>query len=99
MTEIIPNFEDMQVVDKDGNFTPTWKNIMSSLVTFLQKNHSQEGLVSPQQTTSNINTLSTVRSVGSMIYNTDTNQYEICSLTSPTTAEFRTITTSKIVTI
>jgi hypothetical protein len=91
MTGQVPNFEDMQVVDSDGNFTPAWKNIMSGLFSFVQQNFSQEGLVVPQQTTANIGTLTTMKSVGVILYDSDTDTFKACIKTSPTTSVFKTI--------
>lgn len=50
----IPNFVDMQVIDKDGFFTPEWKIIMQNLIQTLQQNASDEGLVAPTQNAANI---------------------------------------------
>ena len=97
MTGKIPNFEDTTIVDKNGMLTPIWKNIMSELVSFLQQNHSQEGLISPQQSTSTITSLATTKSIGAMIYDSTTNQFKVCTKTGTTTAKFKTVTTSSIV--
>ena len=95
MISKIPNFEDSPMIDDNGMLTPIWKNIMQGLVTFLQQNHSQEGLVSPRQSTATITSLGTTKSVGSMIYDTDFNQYKVCEQTGVSTAEFKTVVTSK----
>ncbi len=95
MTGKIPNFEDCPITDESGMLTPIWKNILAGTISFLQQNHSQEGLVLPQQSTANIGTLATIQSVGATVYDNVLNQFDMCLQTGPKTAEFRTVTLSK----
>lgn len=53
----IPNLPIGAIVDKDGLFTDVGKNFFNQLIVELQTNASQEGLVSPTQTASNIVTI------------------------------------------
>ena len=73
----IPNFIDCQFTNKDGFLSGTWRQILTQLFTELQKNTSVEGLVFPSQTTSNINTLGSNVSVGSLLYDKDTKQPKV----------------------
>lgn len=73
----IPNFIDCKFVDKDGKLTDTWKMILSQLFSHLQNNLSQEGIKIPQQTTTNIGLLNNIKSLGSLIYDKDTNELKV----------------------
>lgn len=80
----IPNFDNIQFVDKNGFLTDQWKQILTQLFTSLQQNAGNEGLVMPSQTASNIaliqnnlvNGLPTCQ-FGTMIYDTTNNQPKI----------------------
>ena len=73
----IPNFTHEEVVNKDGHFTDTWRNIFSQLLQQLQGNFSNEnGLVTPPNTTANITQLTNKN--GAMFYDTDTHQMKVC---------------------
>jgi len=74
----VPNFIDSQVVGQDGRLTDTWKNIFTQLLDNLQATVSDEGINIPQQTTTDIATLATSKSVGKIIYDKTTNQYKAC---------------------
>lgn len=54
---VIPNLPLGNIVDKDGNPTDQFLLFMQQLIFTLQKIVGAEGLVSPSQTTSNINTI------------------------------------------
>jgi len=91
----IPNFEDNRFVDKDGHLTDSWRLIMQQLFQQLQQHVSQEGFILPQQNSDTIGKLTTTKSIGAMIYNSDMNMYQVCESTGPTTSEFKTVVTSK----
>lgn len=73
----IPNFVDAPIVDKNGHLTSIWKQILTQLITELQKSVSEEGFKIPQQPTSNIAKLNNLLSKGHLIYDSDTNQLKI----------------------
>jgi hypothetical protein len=73
----IPNFEDMQVVTKDGFLTSEWRQILMQLFTELQKNASDEGLIAPSQPTANINQFTGIDKNGAIFYDSDTNQLKV----------------------
>ncbi len=70
----IPGFLEGRVVDKDGFFTPVWREIMRQVLTQLQINFSDEGYLLPQQPTANVVQLNTTKSLGAILYNTDTDK-------------------------
>jgi len=74
---IFPNFLDSKVVDENGMLTDTWRAILSQVLTQLQINFSHEGLKIPQQSTTNVNALNTSKSIGSLLYDKDTNQLKV----------------------
>jgi len=51
---IIPNFENIKFVNRDGYLTDEWQNVLQALFTVLQRNVSNEGFQVPQQPTANI---------------------------------------------
>lgn len=73
----IPNFYDGKVVDKEGNFTEEWKNIMSQLFNELQKKMSNESHVAPSQSTTNISVLNVPKYKGGLLYDKDTNKLKV----------------------
>ena len=81
MTEklsIVPNFEDHVLVGNDGKLSTEWKAILTQLFQQLAKYISNEGIKVPYQTTENINKLNTAKSIGNIIYDSDTNQFKAC---------------------
>jgi hypothetical protein len=74
---MIPNFENLKFVDENGMLTDTWRQTMSGLITQLQKTISKEGLVVPQQTSSNIAILNNIKSLGALLYDQNTNQLKV----------------------
>jgi hypothetical protein len=73
----IPNFIDTPIVDKDGNLTLTWKQIIQQLITQLQLGLSDEGILVPQQTAGNIAKLTGDKVIGSLIYDSDNNLLKV----------------------
>jgi len=73
----IPNFVDTKVTDKEGNFTETWRQIMSQLLSELQGRMSEESHVVPSQTTANIALLNTTDLAGGLVYNKDTKKLNV----------------------
>lgn len=82
----IPNLPLGQMVDENGNATPSELTFRQTLLTNLQKNFGDEGCVIPIQTTANITTIQNNQAInnetgvlgytcgyGRFIYNSDTN--------------------------
>lgn len=67
----IPNFIDAQVINKNGYLTDVWRQIFIQLFTELQINFSEEGIIIPKQTNSNIISLSGTDGTGKLLYNKD----------------------------
>ncbi len=77
-TSIIPDIpRDSQVIDpKTGRMTAHWELYHQQLNLSLQSNYQNEGVKSPPQTTSNINTIVATNQtnlVGNLIYDTTLN--------------------------
>lgn len=97
----IPNFTDVKVIetegDKAGMFTETWRMIFSQLFTELQKNASNESIVTPSQPTTNISQLqgsNKKQYTGGLVYDSTTNLLKV-SIYDPgsDTNTFKTIQT------
>ena len=79
----IPNFEDVKFVETEGQnkgmLTETWRGILSQIIQQLQLNASDESLVAPSQTTSNILTIQNAgeKYKGGLIYDSTTNQLKV----------------------
>ena len=67
----VPNFENIQVVDKNGFLTNEWRQIMTELFTQMHTSLSDEGLIAPSQSTSNITQLSVAEKNGATFYDSD----------------------------
>jgi hypothetical protein len=74
---IIPNFENIQFVDRDGYLTPEWQLIMQQVFQLLQKNLSDEGYTLPQQPTGTIVALNTAASTGNLLYDSTTDEAKV----------------------
>jgi hypothetical protein len=68
---IIPNFENIQLVDRNGMLTEAGQLLFQNLFSQLQLYISNEGLKIPQQTAANIALLNTSQSVGNLLYDSD----------------------------
>lgn len=68
----IPVFDNIQFVDGNGLLTPEWRAIMQNLFQTLQDRFSNEGLVMPSQSTTNIDLL-TNSDNGALVYDETTN--------------------------
>ena len=73
----IPNFENIQAIDKNGHWTEQWQLLMQQLFSELQNNLSKEGYKLPQQTTDNINILDNANSTGALIYDNTTHEFKV----------------------
>lgn len=89
----IPNIIDRPISDKEGNLTSEWKQLLTELITQLQLNVSDEGFIIPRQSSANITSISTSKSVGAIVYDSDTNQFKAC-VSSGGTGVFKTINLS-----
>lgn len=73
----IPNFENIQMVDRNGYLTEQWQMIMQQLFQVLQQNLSDEGYKLPQQSTTIITALNTAASTGNLLYDSTTDQAKV----------------------
>ena len=73
----IPNFQNIQFVDRNGYLTDQWQLILQNLFQELQKNTSNEGLFVPQQPTTTITALNTAASTGALLYDSTTNHLKV----------------------
>ena len=88
MTQNIPDLPVSQITDKDGFATAPEYQFRQNLVQSLQSVTSNEGLVPPSQTSANITIIQNGKNpqgqftcqAGTLIYNTDTNQLQVCIL-------------------
>lgn len=87
---------DKQIVDKNGEITSAWDLFFQQLVMALQTNYKPEGIVLPGQTTANIANLgNTEGSIGNILYNSTTNQFQgivLVSLGPPIVTATKTFT-------
>jgi hypothetical protein len=77
----IPTFSNGQIVDKDGNCTPSFGQYNDQLNQQMQLNLSDNGTVIPGNTTVNITYFSSVSNPnampnGTVWYDTDTGQFK-----------------------
>ena len=99
MTQNIPDLPVSPMVEKDGYATSPEYQFRQNLVQALQSVTSDEGLVPPSQNSANITIIQNGKNPqglftcqgGTLIYNTDTNQLQVCILVAgvPT---FKTLT-------
>lgn len=74
----IPNLQSQPMIDpKTGNTVTMWLGWFSQLTTVLQNILSDEGLLVPQQPTTNITILDNTKSIGRLVYDSTTNQLKI----------------------
>jgi len=88
----IPNFSTSQIVNKDGALTDEWQQIFMQLISELQKNASNEGVIVPQQSTTDITRLESQKSIGAILYDHVTDKFKACfkkTVGSVTTGEFK----------
>lgn len=84
----IPDLPVSAITEKDGYPTPPEYQFRQNLIQSLQSVTSDEGLVPPSQNTANITIIQNGRNTqgqyscqgGTLIYNTDTNQLQVCIL-------------------
>lgn len=71
---IIPDLpRDIQAVDKDGNFTDDYQLFFDQLIGTLQTIISPEGFLLPKQNDANINQLTSVNSIATLLYDSTHN--------------------------
>ena len=68
----IPVFDNIKFIDENGLLTPEWRAILQDLFQTLQARFSDEGLVMPSQSVSNINLLNNSDD-GALVYDETTN--------------------------
>ena len=99
MTMNIPDLPVEQTTDKEGFPTPSEYQFRQNLVQSLQSVTSDEGLVPPTQTPANITIIQNGTDPqglftcqgGTLIYNSTTNQLQVCILVGGTPT-FKTLT-------
>ncbi len=74
---IVPTFSYDKVVDKEGNWSLIWLQIITQLLQQLQVSFSEEGLVLPQQSSANITVIAASYPNGTMFYNSDTDEFQV----------------------
>lgn len=62
-----------KIVNKDGTIATEWKNFFDELLTAMQQNLSNEGLVAPSQSAANVAKL-TQSSNGTLLYDQTNNE-------------------------
>lgn len=72
----VPTFSYDKIVDKDGNWTLIWLQIIMQLLQQLQLNFSDNGVVIPSQSTSNITALLSNSLNGTIWYDSDTDSFK-----------------------
>lgn len=72
-----PNFINDKFVDEKGFLTESWGLVLSTLFSQLQQNFSAEGLITPNQTTTNINQLAVPEKNGAFFYDKDVHKTKI----------------------
>lgn len=72
----IPNLPHEKPIDDDGQWTAAWSLWLQELNGILQKQLSDQGLRIPQQTTNIITQLNKTNNTGSIIYDSDTQQFK-----------------------
>jgi hypothetical protein len=87
--QIIPNFQNVKLVNKDGTPTASAQLMFTQLFTQLQNYLSNEGLKVPLQTTANISELNIDKSTGALLYDQQTHELKV-----NINGEFKTVQTS-----
>lgn len=59
-------------LDEDGNWNPEWQSFLTVLAQNLQVSLSEEGVVIPTQTTSNIDSLAPLSDSGTLLFDAET---------------------------
>lgn len=73
----VPDYVNAKLVDQNGMMSDVWRNTINELLTELQSNFSNEGLVPPTQNTANINVINPEATNGTLIYDEDTNELKV----------------------
>jgi hypothetical protein len=72
----IPNFDLENISDSSGKLTPQAKLLFDQIITLLQNILSDQGIAIPKQPTSTINQFDKVQTIGTIVYDSSTNQYK-----------------------
>lgn len=70
----VPNFQNLQFVDRNFFLTDVWLNILTQLFSQMQANLSDQGFVPPSLNTAAINNLAPIMPNGTLIWNTTINE-------------------------
>jgi len=74
---ITPNLPTGKWVDEKGHPTATVIGIFSQMFSEMQNNLSNEGYKVPQQSTATVSALNTTKSIGALLYDSDTNELKV----------------------
>lgn len=70
----LPTFPQGAIVDEQGFMTPEFRNFLEFLLQNMRRDLSQEGFVIPSQSNTNTTRLQELVEVGTLLYNSDSNQ-------------------------
>jgi hypothetical protein len=73
---IFPSLPTIPILDSNGNMNYDWQLFFQTLVMALQTNIKPEGIVVPQQSTSNISLLTADESIANIIYDSTTDNFK-----------------------
>lgn len=74
---LIPDMpRDSQVVDQNGQLTSHWRLYFDQLTQSLQRIVSNEGMIMPPLTTTSITALTGAQSLGAIVFNTTTGEFQ-----------------------
>lgn len=79
-----------QIIDERGFLKADWKLFFEQLIQALQNTFTPEGIAFPQQTAANIAQLTSVNSLGNILYDTTNNVFKGNILTAPNTYTWKT---------
>lgn len=85
----IPSMINEAMVGRDGKLTDTWRTIFNQLFSQLQANASNEGLIAPSQSTTDITKIQSDAKNGAFLYDHLTHEIMVCI-----NGVFKKITTS-----
>jgi len=85
----IPSILNESLVDKNGMLTDSWRTLIHQLLSQLQLNASDEGLIAPHQKTTDISQIGSDKKNGALLYDKTTHELMVCK-----NGVFKKVTTS-----
>ena len=73
----VPSYINGAIVSESGELTESWQNVFVQLFDEMQANLSDEGVVSPSQSSANISIIEPNASPGTLIFDSDTNELKV----------------------